>query len=561
MSESPKADGHSRSSGPVAPGQTLPADRATLSRPKASGVVRLSRVLLTSAAILAVAFFGHFAGRRAPQILVKPYVQPGAGGTVETEDGKVICWLTDATPGEFAVDYWPRDGELKTVVPQSVALSFPAPGGVAGKLLAPQPPNAKPADKDRNYRKYSAVLDRLPPDSSVRYRVRQGSVVIRESSFRTRASADRPFRFVLVGDMASGQKAQNAIAWQIHQAKPEFLVALGDVVYPTGRVSQYMDHFWTTYNDVDRPSATTGAPLMASVPFYAVLGNHDVSDKLPATVDALGAFYFFHPPQRGPGDGPWNTPLGNDEGVARRFRSLTPHSYPWLDAYSFDYGAAHMVVLNNNRSADAAQPALRAWAERDLKSSAARWKIVCFHVPAFHTSTQHGSEQHMRLWQPMFESTGVDLAFAGHVHNYQRSMPLKFAPDAKSKDSRGRVDGTFTLDTLFDGARHTRADGVIHIVAGGGGASLHQPPSAAPAKMPGVAENNPAPDLSADLPAGAAAVAELPAARPFHEAEYVSKHVADRHTFVTVDLSPERLTLTAIDLEGHEVDRIVMTKP
>lgn len=511
--------------------------------------------MLTVVAILAVAIFGHFASRRSAQVLVKPYLQPGDGSSLDATDQKVICWLTTQVPSEFAVEYWLANATPRKAIPEVVRLDFPAAGGVIGKLLV-RPANPNTAEKDQNYFKYSAVLSALPLDSTVHYRVRQGDMVVREGTFRTRASLDQPTRFALMGDMASGQEAQNAIAWQIHLAKPEFLVALGDIVYPTGRVSQYMHHFWTTYNDVETPGVKMGAPLMASVPFYAVLGNHDIADKLPGITDALGAFYFFHPPRRGPGEGSWNTTLGNDPSVERRFRALTSHSYPWLDAYSFDCGPAHLVVINNNRAADTAQAGLREWAERDLKSSTARWKFVCFHVPAFHGSTQHESEQHMRLWHPLFEAAGVDVTFSGHVHNYQRSMPLKFAPDAAAADSRGRVDGTLTLDREFDGERRTRANGVIHIVAGGGGASLHRQSSeATPTRdVPAPGQHRP-PDLSAD-----AAEAEVPATVAFRPATFNARHVADRHTFVMVDLSLERLTLTAIDSEGREVDRIIVTK-
>src|SRR5262249_24856453 len=151
----------------------------------------------------------------------------------------------------------------------------------------------------------------------------------------------------------------------IAQERSEFLVALGDIVYPTGRVNQYMAYYWSTYNDVEEPGPKTGAPLMASVPFYPVLGNHDISAKLPGVPDALAAFYFFHAPQTGLGEGAWPTPLGNDKVVAARFRSLTADSYPALDAYSFDNGPVHILVLNDNKSVNVEDAAFRRWVEKD----------------------------------------------------------------------------------------------------------------------------------------------------------------------------------------------------
>ena len=34
----------------------------------------------------------------------------------------------------------------------------------------------------------------------------------------------------------------------------------------------------------------------------------------------------------------------------------------------------------------------------------------------------------MRVIAPILEANHVDIVFSGHVHNYQRSFPLTFAP-------------------------------------------------------------------------------------------------------------------------------------
>ena len=54
------------------------------------------------------------------------------------------------------------------------------------------------------------------------------------------------------------------------------------------------------------------------------------------------------------------------------------------------------------------------------------------HAP-FNSSRAHFNEQQMRLVSDVLEHRGVDIVFNGHVHNYQRTRPLKFlatpAPD------------------------------------------------------------------------------------------------------------------------------------
>jgi hypothetical protein len=242
--------------------------------------------------------------------------------------------------------------------------------------------------------------------------------------------------------------------------------------------------------------------------------------------------------------------LAADEEVAAKFRAATVDSYPNLDAYSFDYGPAHFVVLNDNRTMKIEAPAFTKWLRDDLRTSKAPWKFVCFHIPGFHSSKQHYAEQQIRPLQPLFEETGVDMTFAGHVHNYQRTVPLKFLPDSKQADEPApppnvqkpdqdrknrRVDGHFTLDTAFDGVKNTVPTGVIHIVAGGGGARLYGPgldkTAAWPKKQYGP-----------------------------NYADFTAKLVADKHSFVVLDLSPGRLQLRAITADGDEIDHITVTR-
>jgi hypothetical protein len=500
----------------------------------------------------------------AQEILVQPYVQPGDGRFLLGTDVKVISWMTDQKPGEFVVEFQTPEGLVRTAQPVRMALDFKVP-----KILpkvevdkedqdeskakdATQKKDDKaqkdqkddkdpkktkiplPPEIEQHYFKYTAYLDGLPFNTEVRYAVKMDGHIVRQATFRTRATADRSVRCVLVGDMAQGRDEQKPIAYRISQQRPEFLMALGDIVYPTGRMNQYMAYFWGTYNNVAEPGLKTGAPLMASVPFYPLLGNHDVSAKLQAVPDALAAYYVFSPPKGGPGEGPWVTKLGKDEEAIKKFRAATQDSYPNLDAYSFDNGPAHFVVMNDNKGMEIDSPLFCKWLRTDLMASAAKWKIVCFHIPPFHSSKQHYPEQQMRRLQPLFEECGVDLTFGGHVHNYQRTVPLKFAP-RQSMDKKAKVDGQFTLDTTFDGIKNTRPSGVIHIVAGGGGASLYGP---------GLDKT----------------VEYLHKEFGDNYGNYTARMVADEHSFVVLDLSPDRLHLRAIGINGNELDQITITK-
>ena len=488
-----------------------------------------------------------------PVIHVQPYVQPGNGYVLTGTDVKVIHWLTDQTPGNFVVEYWGNQGVVQSAESTYVRLDFPAPcteTEIKEKDKGTEPPHspedeeepkaAAPKEKDQYYLRYTAKLDNLPFNSDITYRVRLGNRIIRQATFRTRTTQDQAVRCVLVGDLAQGWQAQNEIAYRVSLEKPEFLVALGDIVYPTGRVSEYAASYWGTYNNVAAAGLKTGAPLMASVPFYPVLGNHDVYSKpTKTTPDGLAAYYFFSPPKNGPGEGPWNTQLDVADPFTAQFRAATADSFPFVDTYSFDNGPAHFVVINTNRPLTL--PAFQKWLIDDLQSTQAKWKIVCFHIPGFQSSYWHYSEQQVRQLQPIFEACGVDLTFGGHVHNYQRSVPLKFVPKTVAPGpvawSRTLlVNGVFRLDTKFDGLKNTRADGVIHIVAGGGGAYLYGP----------ALEEN---------------AAWL---KRYYDADnyvdFTARMVVDRHSFVVLDIAPQRLDLRAIGASGDELDRISLTK-
>ncbi|MBI5773254.1 MAG: metallophosphoesterase family protein [Verrucomicrobia bacterium] len=450
----------------------------------------------------------------AQTVLVKPYVQPGDGSTLGESDVKVIAWLTDQTPGEFVVEYGVTPALGKTAQPKRVALD-----------LSPR----------QKYFNYSATLPRLPFNSTVHYRVRLGGKAVREGKFATRKTADQSTRFIVVGDTADGKPDQRKVAYAMAQTAPEFMLIVGDIVYSKGRVSEYMTNFWPVYNNVEKAGPATGAPMMASIPFYGVIGNHDVgATNLAAYADGFAAFYFFHPPLNGPKNNPWNTPIAGPAEQVAAFKAAAP-SYPGLCNYSFDNGAGHFLCLDANRYVAVTDASLQKWIRDDLTKTKARWKMVFFHHPGFNSSAKHNSEQKMRLLAPLFEECGVDMVFAGHVHNYQRSKPLKFQPaNATRLNPKGNVAGQFTLDEKFDGAANTRPDGILYIVTGGGGAKLYDPEFT---NQPDKWKNDEG-----------------------HTVPFTTKLIADRHSFSVVELDQQTLVLRQVDEDGKEIDRITVTK-
>ena len=444
---------------------------------------------------------------QAQTVLVKPYVQSGDGSKLGATDVKVIAWMTDQTEGRFSVEYGATASFGKTTEPERRKLDI----------------------GEDHYFLYSAKLKELPLDADVHYRVSLQGKAVRQASFHTRKPASQTVRFITVGDTGDGKADQKKVAFQMSKVDPEFLVIVGDIVYSDGRLSQYEKNFWPVYNEDGKASPASGAPMMQSIPFYGVLGNHDVkAGDLAKMNDGFAAFYFFHPPLNGPKGLKSFTDIKGKKPQQAAFKAAAGTTYPGLCFYSFDDGPAHFLCLDSNPYVDVSDPALQKWIKDDLSGSQAKWKFAFFHHPGFNASAKHATEQRMRLLAPLFESAGVDIVFAGHVHNYQRSKPLKFVP---GEPDGSKVDGKFTLDEKFDGKTATKPDGVLYIVTGGGGASLYDP------------DYTDSPDKWKN-----------------GGMQFTTKMVSDRHSFSLVEASPTKVVVRQIDENGKEVDRIAVTK-
>ena len=141
--------------------------------------------------------------------------------------------------------------------------------------------------------------------------------------------------------------------------------------------------------------------MLAHVPFYPSLGNHDGNETenrgdLAAYLDN----FFF------PGDKP-----------AR-----------W---YTFSYGGlADFFALDttmNTESGPASPQYVQdrpewKWMQQAFASSRAQWKIPYFHHPPFNAGPRHApAYRDIQHWLDLFGKYGVKVSFQGHEHNFQIS--------------------------------------------------------------------------------------------------------------------------------------------
>jgi hypothetical protein len=158
---------------------------------------------------------------------------------------------------------------------------------------------------------------------------------------------------------------------QFLEHEPDFILHTGDLVVRGADYDTWLPQFFQPLADV-----------MAQVPFFAVLGNHEQ--------DGTNFTNFLHLP----GNRHW---------------------------YSFDAGPVHVLVLDFHF--EKANQEQYAFARQDLLASHAPWKIVSLHVPFYNISGHASSWGHID-YLPLLHGTKVDLAVTGHSHLYERFRPL-----------------------------------------------------------------------------------------------------------------------------------------
>lgn len=388
------------------------------------------------------------------------------------------------------------------------------------------------------HRIYRVTLSDLPAGKAFDYRLLHNQSVVFSGQATGKNSAKQAYRFAVFGDCGANTAAQRKIAYQVSQRKPNFLFIPGDIVYGGGRISEYRSNFFSIYES-PVASPEKGAPLLESTTMIAAPGNHDTEeDRDEGAPDVLAYFHYWDQPLNGPmlkAGGPHSpTPPGPKFDAA--LEAAAGAAFPTMENFSFDWGNSHWTVLDSNGYVDWNDPSLRKWVTDDLaRASGKKWRFVAFHHPGFSSSRAHFEDQWMRTLADVFEAGKVDIVFSGHVHNYLRSRPLKFAitdsakPRATPwKDLREKpVDGTFSFDTEFDGIKKTHPKGVIYIVTGGGGAALYDPKQGD---------------------------------QPETWQKFTVKFISRIHSFTVVDVHGGDLHLQEVSEDGETLDEMRITK-
>lgn len=250
---------------------------------------------------------------------------------------------------------------------------------------------------------HAVELPALAEGSTVHYRVRSAGVVLATNQFRSPPGAHQSFRLAAIGDFGSATLNTKQVADRVAAGNPDLKISVGDNIYQTGQPGSFDGHWFQPYSNV-----------IGRVPVLTVLGNHDIrADTGSFTIVNFAL--------------PTNGPAGLEE---RNF--------------SFDYGPVHFVGIDSNPfdlNETTSMAAIRTWVSNDLAQTTQRWKIVFYHHPPHTSNGSHGDLASFKSQiAPLLEQFGVQFAFQGHNHWYERINPI---------------------------------NGVNYITTGGGGFSLH----------------------------------------------------------------------------------------
>jgi hypothetical protein len=249
----------------------------------------------------------------------------------------------------------------------------------------------------------------LQPDTDYDYEVHIDSRPVGAGTLRTWPATPRKLAFFVIGDYGNDKGDQHKVAqamWREFLRRSQtdnpirFVITTGDNLYGWGlwpvllgsgdRDSHWRDRFFNPYEEILR-----------RVPFYPSLGNHDCAQSESRGDLEVYLDNFFFPENR-------------------------PAQY-----YRFSYGDfAEFFALDSTScrlSGDETPNYLEAaeqtqWLRSALATSKATWKIPYFHHPPFTAGPEHPPAlEELGHWVRLFQSSGVQVVFNGHEHNFQVS--------------------------------------------------------------------------------------------------------------------------------------------
>jgi len=259
-------------------------------------------------------------------------------------------------------------------------------------LQVPLTQTATAEKADQAARINTVRLEDLDPGTPYFYQVtctnKLGESITSELySLQTDRGPEHAWAFGIIGDTQRNPEITRKCAEGIYANRPNMLIHCGDVVD-----DGYAKNQWV--KDLFNPMEN----LLARVPMFPTIGNHEQNSHW--------YYDYFSLPQ--------------------------PEYY-----YTFKYGNAQFFMIDTNKPVHSETEQYK-WLEQELSRSKATWKFTCHHHPCFSSDEDDygnhnkGDYKQKPTWGdpnaqkliPLYERYGVDIAFNGHIHVYERTWPI-----------------------------------------------------------------------------------------------------------------------------------------
>ncbi len=276
---------------------------------------------------------------------------------------KGFCWYTDASTGTQVRIY-------KNGIDISGTLTFS--GAVCSEWQGAY--------------MHKITVTGLAGGEAYTYKVGDGSFWSETGTFVT-DNGDNTFNFINISDVQASnlndfQKSADTLKAAFKTApKAEFVVTCGDFTNNSNNAE------WNYYDEAF-------AALNRSTTMVPVTGNHD---------DVLHWF-----------NNMFN--LDTSESVQTRNGAN----------YSFDYGNAHIAVLNTNDMMSLSNAQLK-WLRNDMNGTAKDWKLVFMHKSPYSLGQDikfPDAQYVKKALTAICDECGVDMVMSGHDHMYLRTKSL-----------------------------------------------------------------------------------------------------------------------------------------
>jgi hypothetical protein len=248
---------------------------------------------------------------------------------------------------------------------------------------------------------HTYTIGELIPGYKYYYRV-TANEEIHTGSFRSAPDTNATsIKFMAYGDTRTYPADHNQVAGAMVASYADdehfqsFALSVGDLVGAGNSESDWDNQFF-------HPSYANIQELLANVPYQSCMGNHEQAGLL--------------------------------------FKKYFPYPFVAGRYWSFDYGPAHFVVVDQYTSYGPGSAQL-TWIENDLAATTKPWKFIYLHEPGWSAGSHSNNTSVQNYIQPLCEQYGVSIVFAGHNHYYARAV----------------------------------VNDVQHVTTGGGGAPLYAP--------------------------------------------------------------------------------------